>query len=40
MKERAKFFWKEKLSGQMDISHAALEMFLRKTIEKYIQNQG
>lgn len=33
MMELTKFFWKEKLSGQMDISHVALEMFLRKQLE-------
>lgn len=32
MMELTKFFWKEKLSGQMDISHVALEMFLRKQL--------
>lgn len=32
MMELAKFFWK-KLSGQMDISHAVLEMFLRKQLK-------
>ena len=33
MMELAKLFWKEKLSGQMDISHAVLEMFLRKQLK-------
>ena len=32
MMELAKFFWK-KLSGQMDIYHAVLKMFLRKQLK-------
>ena len=28
-----KFAWKEKLSGQMDISHTVLEIFLRKQLK-------
>ena len=33
MMELAKFFGKKKLSGQMDISHSVLEMFLRKQLK-------